>query len=182
MLMNFLRDVEDHRRGQGKRYDLAGVLMCTILAGLSGAHSYRRIHVFIKTHFRALRPLLGLSWRRSPSLGQLRDILAGVSAASLEGRFRAYSAALAEAGGQGTTVLACDGKALRGSFDHAKDSHAAQLLSVFADDRQLILAQVEIAEKTNEIPAFQALVKTLGLMDKLFTLDAMHCQKKHSRR
>jgi len=47
----------------------------------------------------------------------------------------------------------------------------------------LIIAHVEIPEKTNEIPTAQALIKELGLPEgSVYTLDAMHCQKKHLRR
>ena len=58
------------------------------------------------------------------------------------------------------------------------DQRAAQLLSIFAHDEQLILAHSDVAEKSNEIPAFQKLIKELTLEGKLFTLDAMHTQKK----
>jgi len=75
-------------------------------------------------------------------------------------------------------VLACDGKALRGSFDNMQDKKMAQVLSVFAADERIILAHHLIDEKSNEIPAFQQLITELGLTGKLFTLDALHCQKK----
>ena len=75
-------------------------------------------------------------------------------------------------------ALACDGKTLRGSFDHLQDQRAAQILSVFAHEEQLILAHEDITEKSNEIPAFQSLIKELALEKKLFTMDAMHTQKK----
>ncbi len=177
MLMDYLREIPDHRRGQARQYDLVGVLTGTILALLSGAHSYRQIHIFLDTHLKRLRGLLGIRWRKAPSYSHLRQILAGVSADALEQAFRRYSEALAKQMPQGCMLLACDGKALRGSFDHMEDKRAAELLSVFATDDRLILAHVEIPEKTNEIPAFQQLVAELGLQGKLFTLDALHTQK-----
>jgi hypothetical protein len=181
MLLEYLREIPDHRRGQGRMYDLAGVLMVTILAVLSGARSYRDIHTFAKTHLRRLRQLFGLSWLRVPSYNGIRIIIQGTSAEAMESAFRAYSAAVAAKLPEGE-YLACDGKALRGSFDHMEDKRASELLSVFATDNRLILAHMEIADKTNEIPAFQQLVKELGLTGKLFTLDAMHTQKNPSSR
>ena len=50
-------------------------------------------------------------------------------------------------------------------------------LSAFAADGQIILGHLAIAEKSNEIPAAQAMIAALGLTGRLFTLDAMHCQK-----
>ena len=74
--------------------------------------------------------------------------------------------------------IGCDGKVLRGSFDHFKDYKAVQILSAFVSDSHLILAHEEIATKTNEIPLAQALMKKLGLSGYIFTFDALHCQEK----
>ena len=76
----------------------------------------------------------------------------------------------------GRRVVALDGKALRGSFDHLDDRAAAQLLSAFAGEDALILAHQEIAEG-DEVAAAQALIRQLGLSGVLFTADALHCQK-----
>lgn len=51
------------------------------------------------------------------------------------------------------------------------------MLSAFAIDSQIILGHLAIAEKSNEIPAAQDLITTLGLSGRLFTLDAMHARK-----
>ena len=63
------------------------------------------------------------------------------------------------------------------SFDAFNDRKAAHLMSAFAHDDQIILAHLAIDEKSNEIPAVQDLVTTLGLSGRLFTVDAMHAQK-----
>ena len=63
--------------------------------------------------------------------------------------------------GQGSIAL--DGKTLRGSFDNFHDRAAAQLLSAFATDTALVLAHLDIAEKSNEIPAAQVLLTELGI-------------------
>ena len=56
------------------------------------------------------------------------------------------------------------------------------MLGAFATDTALVLAHVDIAEKSNEIPAAQALLAELGVArDTLVTLDALHCQKNSSR-
>ena len=74
--------------------------------------------------------------------------------------------------------IAFDGKVLRGSFDNFNDSKAVQCLSAFLTESKIIIAHREIEEKTNEIPAAQELILNLGLKDKVFTFDAMHCQEK----
>ena len=79
----------------------------------------------------------------------------------------------------GLTGIALDGKTLRGSFDRFQDQKALQVLSALTTDRTLILGHVLIgtADKSHGIPATQQLINELGLSERLFTLDALHCQK-----
>jgi len=46
-LLEILREIPDHRRREGKRFDLATVLLYSILAMVAGANSYRQMHEFI---------------------------------------------------------------------------------------------------------------------------------------
>jgi hypothetical protein len=95
-----------------------------------------------------------------------------LDAASVEGVFRRHAAILHE----GQRHIAVDGKALRLSFDNFCDRKAAHILSAFASDPALVLAHLECDEKSNEIPAVQALLRQLGLEQAVLTVDAMHCQ------
>jgi len=54
------------------------------------------------------------------------------------------------------------------------------MLSAFAADTALVLAHLDCADKSNEIPAVQTLLGALGLTGAVVTVDAMHCQKKPS--
>lgn len=177
MLESFLFQITDHRRKQGRRYELGHILLFTILAILSGADSYRKVHKFIVAHYDTLNETFDLNWKRMPAYTSIRDIIQGTSGTELEQSFRQYSAVLNEKGEQ-KQFIGCDGKVLRGSFDHFQDQKAVQILSLFASDSQIILAHEEIATKTNEIPSAQTLMKELGLAGYIFTFDALHCQKK----
>jgi hypothetical protein len=122
--------------------------------------------------------VFGLNWRRAPAHTAIRYILRGLDPKAVEAVFRRHAAALqaARSGGQQASI-ALDGKTLRGSFDNFNDRAAAQVLSALATDTALVLAHVDIAEKSNEIPAVQALLAELGVTCHLVTLDALHCQK-----
>ncbi len=63
MLQSYFQEVKDVRRRQGQRCDLGNVLLLSLLAILSGADSYRKVHLFIKTHFELLKGLFGLDGR-----------------------------------------------------------------------------------------------------------------------
>lgn len=176
MLESFLFKVKDHRRKQGRRYELGHILLFTILAILSGADSYRKVQKFIVAHYDSLNDTFDLNWKRMPAHTSIRDIIQGTSGAELEHSFRQYSAVLTEKD-EPEQVIGCDGKVLRGSFDRFQDQKAVQILSAFASDSQIILAHEEIAIKTNEIPTAQTLLEELGLSGYIFTFDALHCQK-----
>lgn len=176
MLQSFLFDIKDHRRKQGLRYQQGHILLFSILAILSGAVSYRKIHQFIVSHYDDLDEAFGLGWKRMPAYTTIRDIIQGTDSEALESSFRKYSAKLVTQGDK-KLFIGYDGKVLRGSFDHFHDQKAIQILSAFASDENIILAHEEIATKTNEIPTAQSLIKKLGLTGCVFTFDALHCQK-----
>ncbi len=179
-LLSLFSQVSDPRRDQGKMYPLGPILLFTVLAMLAGARSYRQVHAFIQTHLTRLNESFGLSLRRAPAYSSVRFILRGLDADAMERAFRHHAAGLAELGDEtrvAPLVVAIDGKTLRGSFDAFNDRKAAHVLSAFAADQRIILGHLAVAEKTNEIPAAQEMIAALGLTGRLFTLDAMHCQK-----
>ena len=180
MLKSFLSKIKDHRRRQGRRYELEHILLFSILAILSGATSYRKIHKFIVAHYDTLNEIFDLNWKRMPSHTTIRDIIQGTSRTELEKSFREYSKELAK-NDSGKQFIGCDGKVLRGSFDHFNDQKAVQILSAFLNEGHLILAHEEIAAKTNEIPMAQRLMEDLGLSGYIYTFDALNCQEKTLR-
>ncbi len=179
-LLSLFSQVFDSRRGQGKMYGLAPILLFTFLAMLAGVVSYRQVHAFIHVHLDRLNAAFGLSLRKAPAYTTLRFILGGLDGAALERVFRTHAADLVPSVATNADALVCvatDGKTLRGSFDAFNDRKAAHLLSAFAGGGQIILGQLATGEKSNEIPAAQEMIATLGLSGRLFTLDAMHAQK-----
>ena len=166
------------------------VLLATILAVLSGACSYRKVHLYIESRLDPLNEAFGFGWKRAPAYSAIRTILQGLEADDVERTFRIHAAKLAgsewEAGADNAPrkdenidalrVIAIDGKTLRHSFDGFNDRKAAHILSAFAVEDALILGHLDVGEKTNEVPAAQEVIKALALEGHLFTLDAMHCQ------
>jgi predicted transposase YbfD/YdcC len=168
--------IKDHRREQGKRYKLEHILLFSILAILSSADSYRKIQKFIVAHYDTFDEIFDLKWKRMPSHTTIRNIIQGTSGSELEKSFREYSKELAKNDG-GKQFIGCDGKVLRGSFDHFNDQKAVQILSAFLNEGHIILAHEEIAAKTNEIPMAQKLMKELALSGYIYTFDALNCQE-----
>lgn len=179
MILTFLDDIKDHRRAQGLRYELKHIILFSIMAILSNAKSYRQISSFIKMHYKTLNKDFELNWKKYPSYTTVRNIIQGTDSKELESCFRSYSQSLSNKNNINADVsIAVDGKVLRGSYDHFEDKKAIQVLSFFETGQGLILAHETIEEKTNEIPVFQRLITELGLEGVVYTLDALHCQKK----
>jgi DDE_Tnp_1-associated len=181
-LLSLLARIRDPRRAEGKLYQLPHVLLFSIFAMVSGANSYRGIRTYVKVHRKELNKAFKIKWKRPPAHTAIRYILQGLGAADVEQAFREHAAGLNLAPvGAGVRVIAFDGKTLKGSFDNFNDIKARQVLSAFAVDTALVLAHIEIDEKSNEIPAVQKLLEELDLAGHIITCDAMHCQKKLSK-
>jgi DDE_Tnp_1-associated len=177
-LLEVFSQIPDHRRAEGRRFELGPVLLYSVLALLAGANSYRQMHSFIWVHLKRLNVAFGLNLRRAPAYCSLRLILRGVDPQALEAAFRRHADGLSPARPTGgLRPVAVDGKTLRGSFDGFLDRKAAHMLSAFCVQDRIVLAHVMVDEKSNEIPAAPELIRTLGLTGCLFTLDAEHCQK-----
>ena len=177
-LLALLGEIPDPRRAQGKLYKLAYLLLFSILAVVTGSSSYRGIRTFLEVHRLRLNAAFGLAWKTAPAHTAIRYILRGLDPAAIERVFRQHAAGL-NAAHQGSEqrLIALDGKTLRHSFDNFKDRKAAQVLSAFAVNTALVLAHVEIEDKSNEIPAAQKLLGELDIARHMVTLDALHCQK-----
>ena len=154
-------------------------MLFAILAIVAGAKSTGRSTASLM-FICSLRDAFGVSWRKGLTT-TIRGILRQLDPASVEAVFRRHAAILNDAAEiQGRRHVAIDGKTLRRSFDNFLDRRAAHMLSAFASDTALVLAHLDCDEKSNEIPAVQTLLGSLPLSDAVVTVDAMHCQKKHS--
>lgn len=178
-LIKLFEDLPDARRKQGQRYALNHIVVASVLSILSGARSYRDIQRFMKAHLERLNTLFGIKWKRAPAHTTLRDILKGLKQQVFEWYFRQHSKSLREGATQDKkTLVAIDGKVLRRSFDNMADKGSLNLIGAYCLDSDLILGHIEACDKSNEIPAVQQLLKGFGLKNCLYTMDAIHCQKK----
>jgi DDE_Tnp_1-associated len=170
-------ELHDRRRARGKRYGFEPLLCAVVLSMLAGATSLRKIEAFIDERLEQLNQLFGTSWRKAPSWVGIRRFLLEIDEAELESAIRTHAHGLTSPP-SGRQFIAIDGKALRGSASRVLDTPARQLVSAFDHDDLIVLGHVEVSDKSNEIPAAQALIESMGLPRMIFTLDALHCQKK----
>jgi hypothetical protein len=106
--------------------------------------------------------LFGTNWRKVPSWVGIRRFLLEIDENELESAIRTHAHGVASPPA-GRQFIAIDGKALRGSASRVLDIPARQLVSAFDHDDLIVLGHVEVEDKSNEIPAAQALIESMGL-------------------
>lgn len=170
--LDVLASVPDPRDPRGCRYRLAGLLAVAILATAAGMRGYAGFATWAATAPPDVLARLGIRFRR-PSEKTFRSVLARLDPADLDRRLGAYFTALASEQ-TGLLAVAVDGKTLRGA--RRMGARAAHLVSVFAHHARLVLGQLAVAEKSNEIPCLRKLLRMFGNVRMLVTIDAMHTQ------
>jgi DDE family transposase len=170
--LDVLASVPDPRDPRGLRYPLAGLLAIAILATAAGMRSYAGFATWAATAPEDILAQLGIRFRR-PGEKTFRSVLQRLDPVELDRCLGAYFTALS-ADSNGWLAVALDGKTLRGA--RRMGAKAAHLVSIFAHRARLVLGQLAVAEKSNEIPCVQKLLRAFGKVRLLVTIDAMHTQ------
>jgi len=92
----------------------------------------------------------------------------------IEDAFQSWISSLIE--NTGCDVIAIDGKTARRSFSTKDRKSAIHTVSAWSCQHQLVLGQVTVDNKTNEITAIPELLSMLDIENSIITLDAMGCQ------
>ena len=153
-------------------YPLDEVLLLALLAVLAGADSFVDVARFGRMKLQLLRrfrPFLD----GTPSHDHLGDIFAALDAKQFQRSFVAWVASVT---GVPVEVVAIDGKTVRRSGGKAGKG-AIHMVSAFAAGQRLVLGQVKVAEKSNEITAIPKLLDMLAVEGAIVTIDAMGCQR-----
>ena len=173
VFLRYFKDLEDPRQQSKVTYTLDEILLLCLLAVLAGAETFTDIALFgyKKLAFlRRFRPFLD----GTPTHDHLGDILATLDAAAFQRCFVAWASAVT---GAPEGVIAIDGKTVRRSLDKKRGKAAIHMVSAFAARQRLVLGQLKVAEKSNEIIAIPKLLDMVAIEGAIVTIDAMGCQR-----
>ena len=177
-LMAALMGLQDLRDARGLRYALVTVLVFVLFAKLSGEDYLRGIAQWVKERQPQLAHVLGLAKFQAPCYTTYGRILGhAVEVEQFEQVVRTFFATLP---GAGRSILVnIDGKTLRGTLA-AGQTHGVHLLAVYLPGEGIVLAEVEVTRKENEIPATPRVLTMVDLQGKIVTTDALLTQRKIS--
>jgi len=175
-----LADFPDFRDPRGVRHPLLAVLLLSCVAMLCGARGESAIAEWAANYGERWRAPLGFTRPDGPSQSTVQRIFAGIDCDLLENRLGAWAGQViaccpppADAP-LPLEAMAIDGKTLRGSAKcGATDAH---LLSAFSQRLGVVLGQVAVPDKSNEITAIDALLSQLMLTGWVVTTDALFTQ------
>jgi predicted transposase YbfD/YdcC len=160
------------------RHLLVDMLFIAVCAVICGADGWEDIEAYGHAHAEWFADLLELP-HGIPSHDTFRRVLSQLDADELTRCFLAWTDALREV--SGGEIVSIDGKTLRRSFDRSTSTAAIHMVSAWASANRLVLGQVKVAEKSNEITAIPKLLEMLALQGAVVTIDAMGCQKEIAR-
>lgn len=177
-MFSYFAVVHDPRRQHPTTlHSLEAILTITILATICGAQNWVEIEQWGEAHASWLAEFLDLA-HGIPSHDTFGRVFAVLDPTALQQAFMTWMSALATVAGE---VIALDGKTIRRSLDRADGTGAIHVVSAWASRNELVLAQLKVDDKSNEITALPALLALLNLHGGVVTIDAMGCQVEIAR-
>ncbi len=165
--------LDDPRMERTRHHALLDIIVIAVCAVICGADSWVEIEEFGNAKLAWFRTFLELP-NGIPSHDTFGRVFAALDPEQFQQCFLAWVQATAAIAG--TQIVALDGKTVRRSHDRSKGKAAIHMVSAWASTNRLVLGQVKVDEKSNEITALPALLEVLALKGCIVTIDAMGCQ------
>jgi predicted transposase YbfD/YdcC len=172
-LADHFASLDDPRIERTKLHPLLSIITIALCAVIAGAESWDDIEQFGEIKADWFASFLDLP-HGIPSHDTFNRVFAALDPAQFRRCFLAWMQAIA--GVVPAQVIALDGKTVRRSHDWANGKQAIHMVTAWATENRLVLAQMKVDEKSNEITALPDLLRQLALAGCLVTIDAMGCQ------
>ena len=172
-IMECFAEMEDPRIDRTKRHELQDIIFIVICGVICGADNWVEIEAFGHAQEQWLKRFLALP-NGIPSHDTFGRVFASLDAEQFQVCFERWikSVSRTTAG----EVIAIDGKTLRRSHDQAQGKSAIGMVSAWATANHLVLGQVKVQDKSNEITAIPELLRVLEINGCIVSIDAMGCQ------
>lgn len=172
--LEFFEEVPEPRQKAKVLYPLPELLLCCLVGVLCGAGGWVEVEEYGEAKLAFLRRFLPYE-HGIPSHDTFSDVFNALDPEGFKAAFIAWTAALQE---NIREIVAIDGKTLRRSFDRGRGQGPIHMISAWAAGQRLVLGQLAVGAKDNEITAIPELLALLSLKGAIVTIDAIGCQKK----
>ena len=166
-------DLTDPRINRTRRHKLIDIMVIGICTVICGGDDYPAMEEFGKAKEQWFRTFLELP-NGIPSHDTFWRVFSALDPEKFQTCFMAWMNAISSR--TSGEIIALDGKQLRRSHDKSDDKAAIHMVSAWATTSRLVLGQVKVDEKSNEITAIPELLRRLDIEGCLITIDAMGCQ------
>lgn len=168
---DFVKKIEDHRVNRNKLYSIEEILFLVLCAIICGAEGWHDIERFGKLKLEFLKTVFPYTYG-IPSDDTLRRFFRTLDPVQFSICFTNW---VKNFNLSDNKHLAIDGKVSRHTFDG--NNNPLHMLSAFASDCRMVLAQEKVVDKSNEITAIPKLLGILDLQNAIVTIDAIGCQR-----
>jgi predicted transposase YbfD/YdcC len=172
-LIEHFSGITDPRIDRTKRHKLIDILIIGICATICGAEGWEEFELFGQAKQDWFNSFLELPYG-IPSDDTFRRVFGRIDPRQFQQCFLQWVRSVYELT-QGQ-VVAIDGKQSRRSYDRATGKTAIHMVSAWASENQMVLGQIKVADKSNEITAIPELLDMLEIAGCIVTIDAMGCQ------
>lgn len=171
-LKTIFGQIKDFRRAHKQLHDLESILLIGIISVICGAETWNEMEEYARAKKKFLLGFLKLD-NGIPSHDTFNRVFSSIDPDQFEDCFVQWVSVLAKLNPK--EVVAIDGKTIRGAKANGKKS-PVHMVSAWANDNNLVLGQVKVSEKSNEITAIPKLLEVLSIENCIVTIDAMGCQ------
>ena len=170
----FFCDLKDHRQGMKVQHDLLEIIAMTLIAIAADCDGWDEIEDFCQQYEEWLKRVVGLTLREGvPSADTIERVWQKLDSKEFKRSFRRWIESIrVKIKGE---VINIDGKTSRGSGD--EEQSPVHMVSAWLSEQKMVLGQIVVPEKTNEITAVPELIKMLDIEGCIITADAMSCQR-----
>lgn len=166
--------IRDIRQEKKVRHKLIDILFIAVIATIAKADDWEEIAAFAAEKEAWFCKFLELP-NGIPSHDTIERVFKWISPKEFQICFINWMKEIVEL--SAGTIVAIDGKTMRGAFDGEDKKSPIHIVSAWASQNELVLGQIKTNEKSNEITAIPELLDLLAINDCIVTIDAMGCQK-----
>lgn len=172
-MSSIFSDIKDPRVERNRVHLLTDILIIAILSVIAGAKGWEDMENYGLSKYEWLEQFLKLP-EGIPCADTFRRVFERINPKVFEQCFRRWVESIVET--TGAQVIPIDGKTLKGSYDRVLGKTALHLVSAWSSQHRLVLGQVKVTDKSNEITAIPALLELLDITGCIITIDAMGTQ------